>query len=297
MVEKAHAKINLSLNIRCRREDGYHELESVFLPLELHDTLEVQLAQENRIICDDASIPVDHTNLIWKAMELMQTKCSRRERFCVTLTKRIPAQAGLGGGSSDAAAMLRAINQMLDLQLMHQEMVEFAKELGADVPFFLKQQPALVSGIGERMTEIVFPFDLPVLLVKPSQGVSTKVAYDTLRLDRCDHPNIERLVATIQNNDYDSMISMIGNDLEESALRLVPAIKEFKAVLQEMGFDAVLMSGSGSTVFALSRDENLLERGRQYFLRQNELTEVADKTTVIKTKINCPVAVHFAKKI
>ena len=125
--------------------------------------------------------------------------------------------AGLGGGSSDAAATLRALNTLLGLHLPMSELINLAKQLGADVPFFLEQKPAIVRGIGEKLEELDFPFDLPVLLVKPSQGISTKEAYETLRLPLCAHPDTSEIIKAIYDQDYDAMASLLGNSLEESA--------------------------------------------------------------------------------
>lgn len=279
MIELAHAKINLSLDIVCRRSDGYHELESIFLPLELHDILEITLAEENQIQCDEPGIPTDSSNLVWKAMNMIQTRYQRLERCHIVLKKRIPTMAGLGGGSSDAAATLRALNALLELHLSKEELIDLAKQLGADVPFFLEQKPAFVSGIGEVMEDLLFPFDIPVLLVKPDQGVSTKQAYETLCIDRCDHPNTKNIITAIQNHDYKSMVSMLGNSLEESAFRMIPIISDIKSNLRKMGFDAVLMSGSGSTVFAISRDNELINRGLEYYRKQGIMSLI--------TRIKC----------
>lgn len=289
MIEVAHAKINLSLDIQRKRSDGYHELKSVFLPLLLHDTLQIDFSDQSTLTCDDPSMPVDESNLILKAIRLVQSTYGVTQNFNVHVTKRIPAMAGLGGGSSDAAAMLRAMNTMLSMNLSNQDLICLAKQLGADVPFFLKQKPAVVSGIGDVIEEISFPFALPVLLIKPEFGISTKQAYETLRLDLCEHPNMDCLIQSIRNSDYDAMVKRLGNSLEYSAFLLEPDILVLKETIQKMGFDAVLMSGSGSAIFALTRQRQLMDAAVDTLKKSN--------VKVWETAIYIPGTVHNSYKI
>lgn len=257
---KAHAKINLCLNVKGRREDGYHDLEMVMVPLLLHDDIVIRLADADRLCCDDKTLLLDDTNTITKAIMLMRDTYHIKEHFVVELKKRIPMQAGLAGGSSDAAAVMRGINDLLGLHIPLTELAHRSKKIGADVPFCVMDTCAVVEGIGEYITPFDMNCDVHILLVKPSAGVPTGKAFQMLDIDKCEHPSCFEMRDACRKNRFYDMCAALGNSLEYSAFQIVPEIAEIKRSLQLAGFDGVLMSGSGSTVFALTRDECLLQR-------------------------------------
>ena len=267
MIEYAHAKINLCLNVKRRTEDGYHELESIFLPLTLCDVLEVELIEgpNSIVLCDDPQIPTDARNLIHQAILLMQNTYGISQQVQVSLQKRIPTEAGLGGGSSDAAATLRALNHLLDLRLSAATLQTMGKTLGADVPFFIESKPAYAEGIGEKLLPIdisVFPH---ILLVKPHVGISTKEAFQRLDLKTCAHPDSNKVQTHLKQQNWKAMYPLLGNSLEDSAIKMQPEIQEIKQALLATGFDCALMSGSGSTVFALTMQEDVMQQGSKAF--------------------------------
>ncbi len=267
MIEYAHAKINLCLDVKRRKEDGYHELESIFLPLTLCDILEIEPIEGSRsiVICNEPQIPTDERNLIHKAISLMQNTYGISQQFQVLLQKRIPTEAGLGGGSSDAAATLRALNQLLDLRLSTATLQKMGKTLGADVPFFIESKSAYAEGIGEKLIPIdisVFPH---ILLVKPHVGISTKEAFQQLDLKTCAHPDSQKVQTLLKQQNWQAMYPLLGNSLEDSAMQLQPEIQEIKQALLAFGFDCALMSGSGSTVFALTMQEEVMKHGSKEF--------------------------------
>ena len=277
MKQRAYAKINLCLDVVCRREDGYHELEMIMAPVNLYDTLNFEFCDELRLQSNVPYLPLDRRNTIIKAIELLREEYGFKENFEITLQKHIPTQAGMAGGSTDGAAAIRALNKMLRLGMDNDKMVEIAKKVGADVPFCLRSRPAFVTGIGENLEHFRVHTPFYLLLVKPYKGVSTKVAFETLDFSSAQHPDYRKMRQALKNNDYDGVIQSLGNTLEQSAFKLVPQIAAIKKDLLAMGFDGALMSGSGSTVFALTRDPELLEKGaaamrkKAAFIRKTEL--------------------------
>lgn len=264
----ANAKINLSLNVVLKMDNGYHELDMVMMPLALADELELNVHSSNELIIKGSNLVVDEHNTILKAIALMQETYGLREHYQVVLHKRIPMQAGLAGGSADAAAVLRGINELARLHRPLEELAALGKKIGADVPFCVHNTCARVKGIGEQIEPIANTLNMQVLLVKPEQGVSTPLAFQTLDHATLPHPDIDALIEALQNHDENALAKAMGNSLEQSALRLVPEIATIKAELTEMGFVHVLMSGSGSTVFALSHDTELLEKAHKHYKDQ-----------------------------
>jgi 4-diphosphocytidyl-2C-methyl-D-erythritol kinase len=277
MTELANAKINLCLNVVRKRSDGYHELEMVMVPLALHDVLSVDEANEIIITSDDSNMPCDSSNTIYKAISLMKKTFDIKQNYKVHVEKRIPMQAGLAGGSSDAAATIRAINKLAKLNLNEEELISLAKQVGADVPFCLINRPAVVKGIGEFITPFEMKMQYHVLLVKPNKGVSTKEAFETLDFTKTIHPNVDLMSEGLILGNEQMIKDNLQNTLEQSAFELVPEIDVIKKDLLECGFEMVLMSGSGSTVFALSENEKLIDSTKETFKTRYEF--------VVKTKI------------
>lgn len=265
MIEKAYAKINLSLDVVSKRPDGYHNLDMIMLPLQLHDTLEITLSDEHQADSDDHSVPMDEHNTIIKARDLMIKTFDIKEKFKIILYKKIPSQAGMAGGSSDAAAVMRAIAKLCNLDVTIEQLSMLAKKVGADVPFCIYSTPAQVQGIGE----IVKPFEMNwkpyVLLVKPPMGVSTKEAFQRIDFINGVHPHSEDVITCLNQQQYAQLPQIAQNTLEASAFELVPEIKTIKQTLKNLGLEMTLMSGSGSTVFALSENLDLIQQAATYF--------------------------------
>lgn len=270
MKERAYAKINLCLNVRGRRDDGYHELEMIMVPIDFYDTLEMLPSEKTRLSNNRTYIPVNEKNTVIKAIQVLRERYGFTEHFDCRLQKHIPTRAGLAGGSADAAAAIRMINRMLNLGMSTQDMIDCARQVGADVPFCILSRPALVKGIGE----VIVPFDcrpdFHILLVKPRRGVSTKEAFEICDSTDPAHPDCRKMCEALISGSYDDIVASLGNSLEDAALQLVPEIRQVKQGLSTLGFDGVLMSGSGSTVFGITRDEKLLDRAME-LLRQQKL--------------------------
>lgn len=265
MKERAYAKINLCLDVVRRREDGYHDLSMVMVPLDFYDVLEMEPAEKTVLSMNRDYLPVNDKNTVIKAIHVMQRRYGVRREYSCRLLKHIPTQAGLAGGSADAAAAIRMINRMEGLNLSDEELIAAGKEVGADVPFCILNRPALVEGIGEKITPFTCNTDFRILLVKPRRGVSTAAAFGGLDFANMEHPDAEVMRKALVENDYPGVCAALGNSLEEISLKLVQEIGDVKDQMKEMGFDGVLMSGSGSTVFGLTRDDDLIERANDSF--------------------------------
>jgi len=248
---RASAKINLDLRIGGRRPDGYHDLQTVFQTLDLHDTVVVQSSRGAFTLDGDpALMPLDQTNLIWHAAEALwraSGKSGDPRGARVRVTKRIPSRAGLGGGSSDAAAALVGLSHVWRLHTTLQALLPVAATLGSDVPFFLMGGTALGLGRGERLYPLVNRPRRHVVVVLPDFGVSTPDAYRWLAKDRAADP----ASWTPDSADWTLHPASARNDLEAAVERRHPAIAAIRRRLAEAGAELARMSGSGSAVFGL----------------------------------------------
>ena len=277
MRERAYAKINLCLDVAGAREDGYHELKMIMVPINFYDMVDLEPALNMEMVMDRAFLPVDDRNTIVKAIHVMQERYGFDYNFRCTLQKHIPTRAGLAGGSADAAAAIRILNRMLRLDMSREEMIEVGKAVGSDVPFCLINRPALVEGTGDKIHEFECNPDFDLLLVKPRKGVSTKECFALVDEMETDHPDCLKMREALMNNDYQGIVDSLGNSLEAPAVKLVSDIRNVKSDLVEAGFDGVLMSGSGSTVFGITKNVELLEetmyemKKKKYFVRHTKI--------------------------
>ena len=277
MKERAYAKINLCLDVVGKRDDGYHELEMIMVPIDFYDVLEMNISDQTSLSLNRSYLPADDKNTIIKAIHIMQEHFGFEEQFACSLQKHIPTRAGLAGGSADAAAAIRLICRMHQIRTSEEELIDIARQVGADVPFCLMNRPSLVQGIGEVLTPFTCRTDFEILLVKPRRGVSTKDAFEIVDAKEQEHPDCRKMMRALIENDYEGVVSSLGNSLEDAAVSLVREIRTVKNRLKEEGFDGVLMSGSGSTVFGITRDGELLERAMQklkeehYFVRRTRI--------------------------
>lgn len=245
--EKAYAKVNLALAVG-KKNDQYHEVENVMIPVNLYDELFFEASLANQVECD---IEIEN-NLCLKAIELFQKKYGVEQGVSLILKKNIPLQAGLAGGSSDAAATLRGLNRLFDKKLSIEELEELAGELGSDVPFFLYNQPALCVGRGEIVRPLDFevaPFS--ILIIKPDFGLSTKEIYAQYEYDGVSRDlQIKKLMDALRDSDLSSIDSLIFNDLEGIALKQNDSLMELFNKLASLSY-LPHISGSGPSIFLL----------------------------------------------
>lgn len=251
VVEKAHAKINLCLDAVSKRADGYHELRSVVVPLALHDRIVIEKADTMSYECNEPALPFHDGNTVVKAVRLMKEAFQLKDNYHISVTKQIPMEAGLGGGSSDAAAIMRGIAKLSKLSINDSVLEELGVSIGADVPCLVQNRCVFVSGIGEGLTFLTNRFAFPVLLVKPKAGASTKLVYENLNIETCPHPDVQKCLSEWENGNFKGVLANCGNSLEGSTFQLVSEVADLKQELLSYGFEFVAMSGSGTTVFAI----------------------------------------------
>lgn len=246
----APAKVNLSLRVVGKRDDGYHELVTHMQKLDLYDQITLKITQETgiRIFCEDESVPCDSTNLAFRAAEayVRKSRCLGSCGVEVVLVKKIPVAAGLGGGSSDAGTVLLGLNELCEKEFSEGELVEMAIPLGADVPFFATDKVAVrATGIGELMTAVPSAKGVDFVLVNPGFPVSTKDVFE--RFSEHREAKSEHVSKSFEKLD----LSQLCNDLEGVTLKMHPEIARIKKSLQEYGASVTLMAGSGPTVFGV----------------------------------------------
>ena len=263
---KAYAKINIGLDITGKREDGYHLLKTCMQSINIYDVVSVSKGvpfqeEEIKITSDSENLPLDKTNIAWKAAALVKEKFGISDPVVIDITKNIPAAAGLAGGSSDGAAVIKAMNVLFGLRMDLKAMDEIAAKLGADVPFCLRTGLWLCEGIGEILTPLFALEGVCAVVVKPWFEVSTKWCYERYdALENNIHPDIDAMLAAAAQGDLALACRNCGNVLELVSAPAHPEIYEMKKIMMLNGAQGAFMSGSGGTVFGLFSD---MEKARQ----------------------------------
>lgn len=261
----AYAKVNLSLDVLGKRENGYHELSMIMQEISLKDIVTLKEVNDNNnnieIKCNRKEVPTDERNIVYNAFKLMSKKYNIDKSISIYIEKNIPISGGLAGGSTDAAAVLKGLNQLWNLGLTKEELMKIGVEIGADVPFCIMGGTALSEGIGEKLTPIV-PFkDKLLLLVNPDIEVSTEYVYKNLDLKKMvDRPDIKSIISFIKQDDIEGLSRNMKNVLESVTIKKHPEIAEIKENLINFGALGSLMSGSGATVFGIFDSEETLNR-------------------------------------
>ena len=254
IVTKAYAKINLGLDVLRRREDGYHEVKMVMQTVDLYDVLLVSKKEEDTITISTQreEIPVNEDNLIYKAIKLMKDQYGFEGGVHVELVKNIPIAAGMAGGSTDAAAAMRAVNELFELNRPVEELEKHAVKIGADVPYCIQGGTVLSEGIGEVLTKLPNAPQCILLIAKPDIMVSTKYVYENLNLPELKkHPDIDAMVEAIREGDAGKMLEPMDNVLATVTEEKYEIIKEIKQTMKRNGAIKAMMSGSGPTVFGV----------------------------------------------
>lgn len=262
MRRQAPAKVNLGLAVQRRRPDGYHDIATIFLKISLADTLWLESIPGGIVIeCDHPDVPCDESNLIYRAAAALQPLAPGRG-VRIRLHKRIPVAAGLGGGSSDAAAALLGLNTLWGLQLTLAELTPYAARLGADVPFFLlPDTAALGEGRGDELTALTCPQAFFLVLVTPPVAVSTAWVYGKFRFELTGVPKDTTILRQyLESGDIAGLGAACSNDLETVVLPEFPVVQDAKRVLRQPGTYGVCMSGSGPSVYALCASQRVAQR-------------------------------------
>jgi 4-diphosphocytidyl-2-C-methyl-D-erythritol kinase len=257
---KAFAKINLALDVLSKRADGYHEVKMVMQNINLCDLINISYKEgDDLLTCNLNTVPLDESNIAMKAWRLLQKAYRLPNGIQIHIEKTIPVAAGLAGGSTNAAAVLKGVNSLFCLGLTMDEMQNHGLKLGADVPFSVLGGTALAEGIGEKLTELPVCPLFYVLAVNPGFPVPTPIVYQNLQLEAIrSRPNINKILNAIQGGDSETVIANTGNVLEYSSFKLYPVLTELKAEIAACGLKA-MMSGSGGTMLGLSADKEKIE--------------------------------------
>ncbi len=258
---KAPAKINLFLEILGKRDDGYHEIETVMQEIDLVDNLQFEEIQEGvRLKCNDKNIPSDENNLVCKAANLILNECGIKKGVLISLEKNIPVGAGLGGGSSDAATTLKALNLLWKIGLNDAELMHFAAKLGSDVPFFIKGKTSLCSGRGEKITPVEVKSEMNYLIIFPHINISTTMIYRNLKIDLTKKIiDVSFFLNALKHHKAVGISKLLFNRLEEVIFTTYPDLLDVKKVLGHYDFCGLSVSGSGSAFFGLCKDRQQVE--------------------------------------
>ncbi|GAB4236117.1 MAG: 4-(cytidine 5'-diphospho)-2-C-methyl-D-erythritol kinase [Chlamydiales bacterium] len=240
------AKINLFLRVLGKRSDGFHELASLFQAVDLGDYITLKPHEKSFVTCNDNFIPCDASNLALKALELYKKMSGSDRHYHIDLKKNVPIEAGLGGGSSNAATVLWGLNALEGSKYSDQQLQEWSGQIGSDIPFFFSLGRAFCRGRGEKVQSVPLPLQRNLWIIKPIVGLSTPQVYRQFNVRESHLENPEDLLFAFKN---EGKYSLYLNDLEKPAFTLCPSLADLKRNLEEQGYDSVLMSGSGTSFF------------------------------------------------
>jgi len=255
---KAHAKINLALDIVGKRDDGYHNLRMIMQTVNLHDQISIKKVNNYplKLVCDNPRLPTDERNLVYKAAIFFKNEYNLSGGMFISLKKNIPISAGLGGGSSDCAAVIVGINKIYKLGLSPGELIKIGERFGADVPFCMLGGTALAEGKGEILTPLPPHPHVYIVIAKPPESISTSFAFKSFDLKKkVNEPDIDQMISNIKKKDVEGIASGFSNVLEVVGIRECPSIARIKELFMEFGAIGTLMSGSGPSVFAYFIDQ------------------------------------------
>ncbi len=252
----AYAKINLSLDVLNRRSDGYHELRTVMQTVELHDIVRIETVENEglELECDARWVPRDKRNTAWKAADLFMRSFGIKGGLRISIDKRIPVAAGLAGGSTDAAAVLRGLNTLFSTGLDYLELEALARQIGADVPYCISGGTKLAEGVGDLLSPLQDFCGVDIVLVKPEVGISTQWVYDNLKVNEIsegDRPDTKLLIEALEERNLDKVAAYMKNVLELVTIPRYSIVKDAKRRLAYLGAIGSMMSGSGPTVFGI----------------------------------------------
>lgn len=262
LFEKAPAKINLSLDVLRKRDDGYHDVEMVMTTIDLSDRIEFHSLEQDeiKVSLESRYVRNDERNLAYKAARILKDKFDIHSGVYIKMEKSIPVSAGLGGGSSDAAAVLRGLNRLWSLNIPLEELASIGLAIGSDVPFCVVNRTAIVKGRGEIIETLPRPPRCWVILAKPDIGVSTKTIFNRIDVTNLIHPNTNEIVNALKLGDLNKLRNHLGNVLEPITFNMHPEVERIRNKMTEAGASHVLMSGSGPTLYSLVEHESKAQR-------------------------------------
>lgn len=270
LIKKAVSKINLGLYVLKKRYDGYHNIKTIFYPLLLSDEMTFEKSDISSISSNSEEVSKLKSNIVQKTIDFVEEKVDKNFKLKIFIDKRIPMGAGLGGGSSNAAVTLKALNELYNLKLDYETLSDIALEIGSDVPYFLNPKPAFAESRGEKIKPISLEINYPILIVNPGIKISTKSAFNKIIPQKSNHEYLEELAKG--NLELDSIKNRILNDFESMIFSEYPAISEVKTELYELGAEFALMTGTGSTVFGIFSNLQRAYTAEDYFNQKRYFT-------------------------
>ena len=258
---KAPAKVNLFLEILGKRDDGFHEIETIMQEIDLADSLQFEETQEGVTLeCNNKNIPANQDNLVCKAANLILEECGIKKGVLINLEKNIPVGAGLGGGSSDAATTLKALNSLWKVGLNNEELMGFAAKLGSDIPFFINGKTALCRGRGELITPVEVRNRMDYIILFPRVHISTETIYKNLKIDLTKkRKDVSFFLDALKYSEVVGISKLLFNRLEEVIFATYPDLLQVKSALESFDFCGLSISGSGSAFFGLCNDRHQAE--------------------------------------
>ena len=263
--EKAYAKINLFLNVVSKRFDGYHDLEMVMVAIDLFDVVKFNHNDSGEVVINSNIEVTDNPkdNIMYTVAKFLKEEFEIDKGVTIDLEKNIPIAAGLAGGSADAAATFRGLNKLWNLKLSLDEMAKLGENFGADIPFCIYNKLCIARGKGEELAFLKNKLKTPILLVNPNVKISTKDVFSKVETEELKVRKISDMTSAIYNKNHELMARELHNSLELIAFEIEPKIREIKNQMIDLGLDGALMSGSGATVFGISKDKSKLKYVRE----------------------------------
>lgn len=275
---RSYAKINITLDVLRRREDGYHEVKMIMQTVSLYDKIRVcKLKEDIRLRVNLSYLPTDSRNLAYKAAQLFFEKTGVQGGAEIQIEKHIPVAAGLAGGSGNAAAVLFALNELYHTELSQERLAEIGLEIGADVPYCIYGGTMLAEGIGEKLKRLPQMPQCYIVLVKPQISVSTKKVYETLDMKQvAEHPDTSGVIRALEQKDIKEVSIRMFNVLQQVTEQMHPEIAEIRSRFMELGAEGTIMSGSGPTVFGVFEEKEAAERAYQVMQQRYQETFLAE---------------------
>ena len=264
MKKKSYAKINLTLDVIEKRQDGYHNIDGIMQMIDLYDEVEVKISDEFKITSNSKDIPLDENNLVYKAYLAMKDKYKFRENFLIHIEKNIPVSAGIAGGSTNSAVVIEMIDEILGLNMSLEDRKKIGKSIGADIPYLLVGKTARTRGIGDELEILDRLPETNILIVNNGVEISTPYIYSNI-VPTGNSDRAEKLVSIYKNKNYDEFIDNLYNVMEEVSISYCPEIQEIKDKMYEFNCVKSLMSGSGPTVFGIYKNDKDIENAYNYF--------------------------------
>lgn len=292
MKVRAFAKINLCLDVLRRKENGYHEVEMVMTNVDIFDVLEIKELEEKKILLKSCNtdLAMDETNLIYKAIVLLQNETGKDFGVEVLLEKNIPMEAGMAGGSADAAATLKAVNELFKLGVSDERLLELGASLGADIPFCITGGTVLARGIGEKLRHLSPLPKMKLLIVKPKAGLSTKMVYESLDIEGLNkagfkHKDVREMVSVIESDEGDKtkiekIAKRLDNILEVPSIKLLPLISDIKQKMLENNCLGALMSGSGTAIFGIYENDEDMQKTKEILEKDDRINYIRITNTL-----------------